>query len=35
MKQVMGRIATAVASLVLLGVAWLTLYELLSFGWRA
>ena len=35
MKQVMRSVATAVVSLAMLGVAWLALYEMLSYGWRA
>ena len=35
MKQLIERVATAVLSLAMLGVAWLALYEILSYGWRA
>lgn len=35
MRQIMGRVGAAVVSLALLGVAWLGLYEILSYGWRA
>ena len=35
MKQVIARVATVVASLVLLGAGWLALCELLTYGWRA
>lgn len=35
MKQVMGRVATAVVSLAMLTGAWLALYGMLSYGWRA
>ena len=35
MRQIMGRVGAAAMSLALLGVAWLALYEVLSYGWRA
>ena len=35
MKHIVERIAATVASLVLLGLAWYALFELLVFGWRA
>jgi hypothetical protein len=35
MKRIIGRVATTVVSLAMLGVAWLALYEMLSYGWRA
>lgn len=35
MRKIMGRVGAAVVSLALLAVAWLGMYEILSYGWRA
>jgi hypothetical protein len=35
MRQIMGRVGAAVVSLAIFAVAWLGLYEVLSYGWRA